>query len=207
MIAAAVLVLVTILYRVVLGIAGSSQLDGWHNFSPMAAIALCGAIYFPRKVAIAFPLLALLISDLILNAHYVAPMLSFDLLPRYLAFGLVAGFAWMQRGNPQPVRVLGSSLLASVVFFLITNTGSWLAEPRYAGGFAGWLQALTVGLPGYPTTLTFFRQTLISDLLFTGLFLICMAMPRVKSSAPALSGIEADPSPSSSVSAPERLTI
>ena len=27
-----------------------------HNFSPVAAIALCGAIYFPRKIAILAPL-------------------------------------------------------------------------------------------------------------------------------------------------------
>lgn len=175
MIAAAVLVLLAIVYRVVLGIAGSAHLDWLHNFSPLAAIALCGAIYFPRRVAIVAPLLALFVSDLILNAHYAAPLFTLEILPRYLALGMIAGFGWLLRDNPRPLFVLSTSLGASVLFFIVTNTGSWLVEPAYAKTAAGWTQALTTGLPGFPTTLVFFRNTVISDLLFTGLFLLCIA--------------------------------
>lgn len=174
MFAAAALVLFTIIYRVVLGIAGSTHLDWLHNFSPLAAIALCGAVYFPRRVAVAGPLLALLISDVILNAHYHAPLLTWDILPRYLALAAIAGFGWLLRSNPRAILVLGSSLTASVVFFIVTNTGSWLAEPGYAKTAAGWTQAMTAGLPGFPSTLVFFRNTVLSDLLFTGLFLACI---------------------------------
>jgi hypothetical protein len=192
MFAAAALVLITIIYRVVLGIAGSTHLEWLHNFSPLAAIALCGAIYFPRRVAIAAPLLALFISDLILNAHYAAPLLSWDILPRYLALGLVAGFGWLLRDNPRPIFVLSSSLGASILFFVLTNTGSWLAEPvagfadqrTYAKTFTGLAQALTVGLPGYPSTLVFFRNSILSDVLFTGLFLICIAFGGRREGAP-----------------------
>ncbi|MFM9031283.1 MAG: DUF6580 family putative transport protein, partial [Opitutaceae bacterium] len=35
---------------------------------------------------------------------------------------------------------------------------------------AGWWQALTVGRPEFPPTLFFFRNTLVGDLVFTGLF-------------------------------------
>jgi hypothetical protein len=35
---------------------------------------------------------------------------------------------------------------------------------------AGWWQAMTVGRPEFPPTLFFFRNTLVSDLIFTGLF-------------------------------------
>ncbi len=158
MIAAAVLMLFVIVYRVVLGISGSTQMDWWHNFSPLAAIALCGATYFPRRLAL------------------VVPMLTLQILPRYLALALIAGFGWLLRDNPRPSFVLGSSLAASVLFFIVTNTGSWLAEPAYAPTAAGWTQAMTTGLPGYPSTLFFFRNTLLSDLLFTGLFLACIAI-------------------------------
>ena len=175
MIAAAVLVLLTIVYRVVLGIAGSAHFDWWHNFSPLAAIALCGAIYFPRRIAVAGPLLALLISDAILNAHYAAPLLTWDILPRYLALGLISGFGWLLRDNPRRIFVLSSSLAASVLFSIVTNTGSWLSEPAYAKTAAGWTQALTIGLPGFPSTLVFFRNTVLSDLLFTALFVFCIA--------------------------------
>jgi hypothetical protein len=43
-------------------------------------------------------------------------------------------------------------------------------DPDYAKTLAGWLQALTSGIPGYPPTWTFFRNTLLSGGLFTGLF-------------------------------------
>ena len=50
----------------------------------------------------------------------------------------------------------------------------------YAKTFAGWVQALTTGLPGYPPTIAFFRNTVISDTLFTAIFIACMAwQPRM----------------------------
>jgi hypothetical protein len=190
MIAAAVLVLLTILYRVVLGIGGSGNFEWLHNFSPMAAIALCGAIYLPRRFALSGPLLALLISDVILNAHYIhaglyqGSIFSLEMLPRYLALGMTAGFGWLLRDNPRIGSVLGASLGASVLFFIISNTGSWFAEPAYANNAAGWVQANTSGLPGYPSVLVFFRNTVLSDLLFTGLFLVCIARQRDQAGVP-----------------------
>ena len=41
---------------------------------------------------------------------------------------------------------------------------------------AGWIQALSRGLPPYPPTWEFFRNTLISGGLFTGLFAGAMKM-------------------------------
>ncbi|NCX47493.1 MAG: hypothetical protein EBW82_02560, partial [Verrucomicrobia bacterium] len=40
---------------------------GPENFSPLAALALCGSLYFPRPWSWAGPLLALLVSDIFLN--------------------------------------------------------------------------------------------------------------------------------------------
>ena len=159
-------------------------MDGWHNFSPLAAIALCGAIYLPRRLAIALPLVALFVSDIFLNAHYAEPLLTIEILPRYLALGLCVALGLAVRRQPQLPRVLGASLVGSIAFYVITNTGSWLAEPMYAKTAAGWWQALVSGLPGYPPTLTFFRNSLLSDLFFTALFVGCMAVAR-KADAPA----------------------
>jgi hypothetical protein len=61
-------------------------------------------------------------------------------------------------------------LLGAVLFYLTTNTASWLYNPDYSKTLAGWIQALTGGIPGYPPTWTFFRNTLMSGGLFTGLF-------------------------------------
>ena len=60
--------------------------------------------------------------------------------------------------------------MVSVIFYLVTNTGCWLTDPNYPPTFAGWVQSLTTGLPGYPQTWTFFRNSLLGDLLFAALF-------------------------------------
>jgi hypothetical protein len=186
MIAAGVLVVVTILYRVLLGTFSTPEMHWLHNFSPLAAIALCGAIYFPRRIALAFPLLALLASDLILNAHYGVPLFSARMIPQYLVLSLIGGFGWVLRDSPRISAVLGSSLAGSTLFFIVTNTSSWLVDTGYPKTAAGWTQAMTTGLevPGFPTTLEFFRNTVLSDLLFTLLFIGCMALQAKKDGVP-----------------------
>ena len=178
MIAAVVLLVVAVAFRVVLGIPGSSSDAWWHNFSPLAAIALCGAIYFPRHIATALPMVVLLISDLILNAYYRVPLVTAAMLPQYVALGLISGFGWLLRSDPRPTLVLSASAAGSAFFFLITNAGSWLAQPLYPKSASGLTQALTVGIPGYPPTWTFFRNSLFSDLLFTLLFIACFHFGR-----------------------------
>jgi hypothetical protein len=79
------------------------------------------------------------------------------------------------RAQPHVGWIAGASVLGSVAFYLITNSAAWFVEPGYAKTAAGWWQALTTGLPGYPPTLVFFRNSLLSDVLFTLLFVGCMA--------------------------------
>jgi hypothetical protein len=66
---------------------------------------------------------------------------------------------------------------------------SWLSDPGYVKNFAGLIQALTVGLPQYSATPTwmFFRNSVVSDLLFTGLFVLCMSFVRSSERARAAS--------------------
>jgi hypothetical protein len=79
--------------------------------------------------------------------------------------------------------LLGGGLLGAILFYIITNTASWLHNPEYAKNLAGWLQALTSGTSGYPPTWTFFRNTLMSGGLFTGLFAGAMKLGDVAESA------------------------
>jgi hypothetical protein len=53
-----------------------------------------------------------------------------------------------------------------------------LPIPIYPKTFAGWLQALPVGHPGFPPPYLFLRNSLLSDLLFTFLFLLTPALLR-----------------------------
>jgi hypothetical protein len=179
MIAPLALLLVVVAYRVILGMAGSSDLHWLHNFAPVAAIALCGAVYLPRRMAFVLPLGMLFASDVLLNlVHYHKPLFTLEIVPRYLALALIVAVGLALRGRVRLLGLLAASLAGSLIFYIITNTGSWLGEPAYPKTVAGWVQALTVGLPGWPSTWWFYRHTLISDLLFTLVFVGCMALMR-----------------------------
>ena len=70
MIPALILTLSAVAYRVATGLLIHSGQAAWlSNFAPLAAIALCGAAYFPTKFKFTVSLGALFISDLFLNSH------------------------------------------------------------------------------------------------------------------------------------------
>jgi hypothetical protein len=141
------------------------------NFSPLMAAALCGAVFIPGWLGMIVPVLALLISDAALNTHYGEPVISSQLLWTLPCYLIAVGFGWILRERRAGFwSILGGTLLSSVIFYVVTNTGSWLGFTAYPQNLAGWVQSLTVGLPGYPPTWTFFRNSLISDLLFAAFF-------------------------------------
>ena len=172
-----------IIYRVGSGVSAGSI--GWlPNFSPLAAIALCGAIYLPRRFAFVLPLAVLFLSDLVLNAHFGVALLSTDLLSRYAVLTGIVAVGFALRKNLTFGKVLTVSLGGSVLFYLVTNTAAWAVDGAYAKNFAGWVQALTVGELGFAPTWTFFRSSLVSDTLFTSLFVGCMSLAKVRVSSP-----------------------
>ena len=176
MIPALLLILAAVVYRIVTGLAIISGSTWLSNFAPLAAIALCGAVYFPPKLKFTVPLVALFLSDIVLNMHYSAPLLAPEIVCRYFALGLVGWIGLAVANHPSWKTLLPASLAGSTLFYAITNVFSWLSDPGYRKSFAGLIQALTVGLPQYGATPTwmFFRNSLVSDLLFTGLFVLCM---------------------------------
>jgi hypothetical protein len=141
------------------------------NFAPLMAAALCGAVFIPGWLGLVVPVAALLVSDALLNVHYGVPVVSSQLLWTLPGYLIAVGLGWMIRERRGGLlAILGGTLVASVLFYLITNTGSWLGLAAYPQNFTGWIQSLTVGLPGYPPTWVFFRNSLVSDLLFAAFF-------------------------------------
>ena len=177
MIPALLLIFSAVAYRIIAGLLISSGVTWLANFAPLAALALCGGAYFPPRWKFTAPLGALFVSDLILNYHYRAPLLAAHTLSRYFALALVGliGVALQNRASFK--TLLPASLLGSTIFYMITNAFSWLSDPGYTKTFSGLVQALTVGLPQYSATPTwmFFRNSLLSDLFFTLLFVVCMS--------------------------------
>lgn len=142
------------------------------NFSPLMASALCGAVFLPGWIGLVVPVAALLISDALLNVHYGAPILSAQLLWTLPGYLVAVGLGWSLRDRAALPAILGGTLAASILFYIVTNTGSWLGLAAYPRNFAGWAQAMTTGLPGYPPTWSFFRNSLASDLLFAAFFVM-----------------------------------
>jgi hypothetical protein len=176
MIPALLLIVSAVVFRIATGFFGHSDSIGWMNFAPIAAIALCAAAYFPRKYKFSVPMIALLISDIALNAHYGFSLFSPFVLSHYLGFAIICCLGLLLQSRPSWKTLLPASVAASLIFYIVTNSVSWIYDPGYAKNFAGLIQALTVGLPQYSATPTwmFFRNSLVSDLIFTFLFVVCM---------------------------------
>jgi hypothetical protein len=156
------------------------------NFSAAYALAFCGGVYFTGAMAWWLPLGTLLATDVLLNIfYYHEPVFSGYMLVKTLSFAGLVGLGRLFSPRMNFLKLLGGGLLGAVLFYLITNTASWFNNPDYAKTLAGWLQALTTGLPNYPSTWEFFRNTLLSGGLFTGLFVAAM-----KITAPAESPAE-----------------
>jgi hypothetical protein len=183
MLPAVILTIAALLYRLCYVLAGTPV--AWVNFSPLAAIFLCTGIFFPRKLYVLLPLVGLFVSDLCLNAHYHAPLLDARMLPGYFAFGLtfVIGL-WIRKQPSHPwLFALGGAIAGSLLFYWITNSVDWCLDPGtpipvtpYPKTFAGYIQALTVGHPGFPPTILFLQNSLISNILYTALFLLAQSV-------------------------------
>ena len=176
MIPALLLIVSAVVFRILTGFFGHSDSIGWLNFAPIAAIALCAAAYFPRRYKFSVPMIALLISDIVLNVHYRFSFFNPFVLSHYLGFAIIGCLGLLLQSRASWKTLLPGSVVASLIFYVVTNSVSWIYDPGYTKNFAGLIQALTVGLPQYSATPSwmFFRNSLVSDLIFTGLFVVCM---------------------------------
>ncbi len=174
-----------VLVAMIVAAAMSRLLPHPPNFSPVEAIALFGGAYFASRAwAVLVPLAAMLISDVVLAAlnggsysfaNYFAST-SFWLVYGCIAVSTVLGFGL--RGKVGGARVLGYSLLGSVLFFLVTNFGAWLGSTMYPQNGAGLVAAYAAGIP-------FFQWTVLgtlfySALLFGGFALLRRQLPMLR---------------------------
>lgn len=127
------------------------------NFTPVAAIALFGGAHFSKRwLAFLVPVTALLISDLLLGFHNM-------MLPVYLSFALVVLLGGFLKKNVRPLPVIGVSLAASTLFFLITNFAVWLGSPFYPPTISGLINCYAMAIP-------FYHSGLLGDLFYSGVF-------------------------------------
>ncbi len=148
------------------------------NFAPLMALTFCGAVYFRDKRLWLVPFAALLVSDLYLDYYYATTFNEHwnwpSVLVRAVCFAAAIPIGRFVAQHKSWLNLFSGALAGSILFYLATNTDAWLRDPFYIKNAAGWWQAMTIGRPEFPPTLFFFRNTLASDLLFTGLFALAM---------------------------------
>lgn len=123
----------------------------WANFVPLGAIGLFVGARYDYKYALVVLLGTMLISDLFLGFSFASIAVYLG-MTGYAAFSFLAKRGWILIG--------ASAVLASTFFFVVSNFGVWLG-PWYQHSLSGLVECYTLALP-------FFKNTLVSDLVFSG---------------------------------------
>jgi len=140
------------------------------NFSVAYAFVFCSGVYFQGIARWAIPLGTMMATDVALNLYYHVAPFDPHLLWNYGIYALIIGLGKWFGPTAGFFRLIFGGLLGGLIFYLIANTAAWLQDPYYAKTIAGWIQALTTGRPGFPSSWEFFRNTLLSSGIFTALF-------------------------------------
>jgi hypothetical protein len=148
------------------------------NFSAVYGLLFCAGVYFTGRMRWWLPMTVMLATDVALCTyyHFWRDVNAFQpqMLVNYAAFFGIIGLGKCFKPSSSWLTLLGGGILGAILFYLVTNTAAWFfnpfRNPEYTKDLAGWIIALTKGTAGYPQTWEFFRNTLMSGGLFTGLF-------------------------------------
>ena len=141
------------------------------NFSAAHALLFCAAFWLPGWMGWVLPLATIIVTDILLNVFaYDVTVLDPRLVTNWMILALFVVLAKGLARRRSYGRVFLGTLFGALLFYLVSNSVSWMVNPAYAKTIAGWVQALTVGLPGFPPTWMFGLKTLLGTGLFTGLF-------------------------------------
>lgn len=141
------------------------------NFTPVVAMTLLAGTFAPRAqrlaVALALPLAAMWLSDLVLNnTVYAGYYEGFTLFGSWGAYPALVAVALLpllsrMRGDAGWGRLGLLGVGGALAFFLVSNALVWATSGTYPLDVAGLAACYAAGLP-------FFGNTLASTLLFGG---------------------------------------
>ena len=128
------------------------------NFAPVAAVALFSGVYLGKRASILAPIIAMVVSDFFLGMHNLVFF-------TWGSMALVGVIGWWVKAKKHPSRILLGALAGSALFFFITNGAVWAIGQgaMYPHTLTGLTEAYVAGLP-------FFRNTIVGDLLYVGVF-------------------------------------
>jgi uncharacterized protein DUF6580 len=152
------------------------------NAVAMGAMALYAGARLPRRWALAVPVVAMLLSDFILDYGTGRGLLSPVRLTSYATFAVIVLLGRLPRRDAGPLVRVEMSLGASLLFFLTTNLAVWQWGELYPRTAHGLVLCYEAAVP-------FFGNTLSADLVGTALLFGCDALirQRLSQKKPALS--------------------
>lgn len=142
------------------------------NFSPIGAMALFGGAYFNKRwKAFAFPLLMLLVSDLILHQTVFKKFGNGFLYDGwYWVYSAFALMVLVGRWLLKKITVTGflaSVLICVLIHWIVTDLGIWIGSKTYAQDFNGFIACLKNAIP---YEWRFMAGTLAYGIILFGLF-------------------------------------
>ena len=140
------------------------------NFTPVLALFFISGAYVKGHLSWIGPVVAVIASDLVLNPSYGAGLFE--------PFTLISIFAYLGifflgksiRSSKKIFPLFVGALVSALLFHGITCGFAWLMNPAYSKTVSGFWQAQFFGEPGYAPAYLFLRNSILSTLLFSGIF-------------------------------------
>jgi len=145
------------------------------NFSPIEASALfAGAYLLDRRAAVLVPILAMLLSDLVLGFHALVPV----------TYGCMAVMALAGRwltGKVGIGTVAALGFASATFFFGVSNFFVWLTQGMYPMSLAGLQLCYVEALPFFQNEVA--GVALYASVLFGGYELLQRALPKAQATS------------------------
>ena len=154
-------------------IPNAAQLTLWANFTPIGAMGLFGGAYFTSKwKAYAFPLLTLLVSDLIINLFIFDGKYGIMYSKWYIIYGIFALIVFFGKILIKKVTIQNivlASVIAALSHWLIADFTVWIGGGTdlrtmlpLTKNWAGLIQCYAQGFP-------FMKNFMMGNLVYSGI--------------------------------------
>lgn len=159
------LIFLTILGRLI------TNYYGIYNFTAIGAGALfAGIVLKDKKYAYIVPLVALLLSDIFFELFTeIQGFYGGEMVFVYLAFILVT-FIGTRIRKPNAGIVTAAAIGSGLLFFLMSNLGTFLFRDMYPHTVSGLIQCYAAAIPFYKNELfgNFLLNTIMGNVFYTG---------------------------------------
>ena len=124
-----------------------------------------GAVIKDKRLAFAFPLLAMFLSDVLFEVFNIAPgFWGWGQLVGYAILALITVISFSMK-KINVVAVAGYSIGSSLLFFFLSNSAFFVFDNpvyhTYPQGFDGYIDCLVGGIP-------FLKTGIVADLVYSG---------------------------------------